>query len=359
VEIVSLSAIARRDWEAFVDTCDECWLYHHPVFLDLDDTHSRSFAVLHNGKVAGGCALYVNRSGFGKMLGGRYGPAGLALQPAATRRAYPLVREYLFETARKSGCHAIQMALPMLAPAYQSADYLDTHLYHLGFNNALRWGTLTHYTPSYTTIIDLALPLDEIWGKFSELVRRKCRDAAKTPFDCEFLQQTSDDAHWAAFLRNHEATMRRGGASALPESLLDRLRKLLAGGHAALINCKVDAEIVASLLLLTYKNSAFYFASGVQLAAYSAGFAAQLHWTAIQELQRRGFEKYEVGQFYPALRGVKLKSLGEFKRMFGGTKRPVLSGELVTQELRFLALDVLPAYGRKWAKSLYAALRRK
>lgn len=358
MKIVPLSAVATGEWEAFVDACDECWLYHHPAFADLVTPDSRSFALLDRGKVSGGCVLYVNRSGFGKVLGGRFGAAGLALLPDSARRSYPLVREHLFETARKSGCHAIQMGLPVLAPAYRQADYLETHLYHLGFTNTLRWGTLTHYTPSYTTVIDLGHTRDAIWGGFSELVRRKCRRASRISFVCDFLQQDVTDAAWAAFLRNHEATMQRGGGAPLPETLLGRLRELLVRNYAALINLRIGERTIASLLLLIYKQSAFYFASGTQPEAYKDGFAAQLHWTAIQELKYRRYERYEVGQFFPALQGTKLSQLGEFKRMFGGSKRPVLAGELVTQELRFLGLDLVPAYGRTWVKSMYDVLRK-
>ena len=358
MEIVPLSAVGVDTWAAFVDSCDECWLYHHPAFFDVASEDSRSFAVLDRGRIAGGCVLFVNRSGLGKMLGGRFGSSGLALRPEASHRAYPLVRNYLFESARKDGCHAIQMGMPALAPAYRSADYLDTHLCHLGFTNTLRWGTLTHYTPSYTTVIDLALPLDQIWRAFATSVRQKCAHASQVPFTHEFVQNGVTDEAWAAFVVNHQTTMRLGGTHSLPATLLARLRDLVAKGYGALINIGIGDTIAASLLLLTYKQSAFYFASGVRPDAYAGGFAAQLHWTAIHELKNRGFKEYEVGQFFPALRGTKLGHLGDFKRRFGGSKRAVLTGELVTQELRFLGLDLMPAYGKQWAKKIYRSVRR-
>jgi len=358
MEIVPLSSVRLSDWEDFVNDCDECWLYHHPVFLEMEDPQSMSFAVLDQGRVSGGCVLHLAHSGIGNVLSGGFGPDGLAFLPGVARRAYPLVREYLVERARRCGCHAVQMNLPILAPAYRNVEYLDTHLYRLGFTNTLRWGTSTHYTPSYTTIIELGLSLDDIFRQFSSSVRQKCQRASGISFSHEFLQQDATSLAWEAFLSNHDATMRRGGAQSLPAPLLMKMRQLLVKGFAALINFKADDRIFASLLLLTYKQSAFYFSSGVQSDAYDDGFSAQLHWIAVQELKRRGYERYEVGQFYPLLRGTKLHRLGEFKRMFGGNKRPVLAGELVTHELRFVGLDLGPAYGRKFLKGIYDSMRK-
>ena len=359
MEITPLSSISRTEWEAFVDGSDECWLYHHPLFADLDSSDSKSFVVMDHGRVCGGCLLYVNRSGFGKVLGGRFGAAGLALRSDLARPAYPLVLAYLYDVAEKTGSHAIQMVLPVLAPGYANAEYLDTHLYQLGFNSTLRWGLLTHYTPSYTTVIDLHLASEDIRAGFSTLVRRKCTRAARVAGEHEFLQSDVTDEAWSAFLRNHESTMRRGGDSPLGGALLGRLRGLFAHGFAALVNVRSGADVVASLLVLTYKRTAFYFASGLRDDAYRDGLSAYVHWIAIQELRRRGYERYEIGQFFPELRNVKLRQLGEFKRMFGGSKRPMLAGELVTNELRFVALDVLPAYGRKWAKAMLVSWRKE
>lgn len=358
MEIVALSDISEDTWAQFVDACEECWLYHHPLFLDLEANESRSFAVLDNGAIVGGCVLYVTGSGLGRVLCGRYGPAGLALLPHAHRRAYSVIKEHLIDTARRDKCHAVQMLLPALAPAYGNAEYLRTHLYHLGFSDSLRWGTLALYTPSYTTIIDLHKHEEEIFVGFAKSVREKCRLAQRVPFTAEFCEKAADAPAWEAFLRNHGFTMHRGNATPLNNQLMQRLRKLMDNGFAALVSLKVGGETRASLLLLTYKNAAYYFASGVLPAAYDDGFAAQLHWTAIQELKKRGFAKYEIGQFYPALRGTKLKDIGEFKRRFGGQPTRVLCGEFVTCGWRWFWLDVVPGHARSWLRSKRDSWRR-
>lgn len=359
MEIISLSDLPKEDWSAFVDECNECWLYHHPAFFDWKAPDSVSFALHENGKISGGCVLYINRSGLGKVLGGRYGPAGLALEAGAARRAYPLVRNHLVNIAKKHGCHAIQMGLPILAPAFGNSEYLDTHLYHLGFNNTLRWGDRTSYTPSYSTVIDLKLPKERIWQGFADSIRRKCRSASKFKFTIEFQQSDVSEYAWEAFKSNHSITMRRAGGESLPLPLLETLYQLLLKNLACLVGLRIGEEIVASLLLLTYKKSAFAFAIGVQNEAYRDGFAAQVRWAAVDELAQRGFEKYEVGSFFPALHGTKLQQLGEFKRRFGGEKRAVLAGEFVTDEFRFVGFDLIPAYTRKLAKSIYEAVRKE
>lgn len=347
LNIVPLAEVSAQEWERFVESSDECWLYHHPLFLDLHLTDSRSFALVENGKVMGGCILYVNRSGLGKVLSQRYGPAGLALSPNIARKAYPLVRQHLIETARADGCHAVQLGLPALAPRYAEPDYLDSHLYHLGFNNTLRWGTRTHYTPSYATVIDLRDSEAKIWAGFSELTKRKCRAASRIRFTVEVLQRDVSREAWDEFVVNNAATMRKSALPPVAPPVLSKLRAAMDRGCAALLHLRVGAVSKGSLLLLTYKSAAFYFASGVLPDAYKDGFAAQLHWSAICELKRLGFAQYEVGQFYPELKGTKLSQIGEFKRTFGGKKRSVLAGEMITNDMRFLCLDLLPAYARR------------
>lgn len=356
LRIVPLTALGEGQWADFVARCDECWLYHHPDFTDLNDRNCRAFGIVEGASIVGGGILYVNRSGLGKVLGHRYGAAGLAALPGIAARAYPMIKEHLIKVAREEGCHAIQMALPLLAPAHANAEYLDSHLCRLGFGDSLRWGTLISYSPSYSTVIDLDRSKDTIWREFSELIRRKCKLAARQAFEADFLQKGIEAADWDAFEGNHEATMLRGGAQALPANLRQRLHNLVLQGHAAVLNIKREGNTIASLLMLTYKRAAFYFASGLSEEAYRDGFAAQLHWSAIQELARRGYVAYEIGQFYPALAGTKLRTLGEFKRMFGGTKRRVMAGELVVNDTRMFLLDIAPAYLRQCYRNISASL---
>ena len=174
-----------------------------------------------------------------------------------------------------------------------------------------------------------------------------CKLATKQGFDVAFHQGNLTMEAWYAFEENHRHTMHRGGATELPAALRSRLEHLVRQERAAILNISRNGVVIASLLLLTYKRAAFYFASGVSPEAYKAGFAAQLHWSAIEELRRRSYQFYDIGQYFPALENAKLKSLGDFKRMFGGTKRRMLAGELVVSKARMLCLDLAPAYLRQ------------
>ena len=351
LRILPLTGVDEKAWAQFVEDCDQCWLFHHPDFFDISDPDSRSFAILDDDKIVGGCILMVNRSGLGRVLGYRYGGAGLAVRRRISSAEYSRIKNYIVDLARENACHAIQMNLPRLAPGNLGSSYLDTHLYQLGFGDSLRWGASPLYSPSFSTILDLAQSNDSIWRDFSELIRRKCKLAAKLGFDVEFLQNGAARSAWDAFERTHAQTMMRGGANELPSALRARLSKLVLNDKAAILNLSRYGDVIASLLLLTYKNAAFYFASGVVAEAYDSGFAAQLHWSAVEELRRRGYAIYEIGQYFPALGKSKLKSIGDFKRMFGGYKRRVLAGELVVNEARMFLLDLVPAHLRRCLKS--------
>ena len=350
IEIVPLNAIQTEQWRFFVDECDECWLYHHPDIAPIDDPDSRSFAILQSGELIGGCLLFVNRSGIGKVLGYRIGAAGLAMKNILTAEDYSEISKYLGQLACSNNCHAIQMLLPTLAPVNLKKNYLESHLAHMGFNNSLRWGTNIDYVPSYTTLIDLANSIDVIFNDFSKSPREKCKKFKKLHFEYKFFNEAVADNEWNNFVTNHNATLERSGGAPLSAKLILKLRGLLHSSRASLINVYFNLKCQASLLILTYKKSGFYFASGIQPEAYESGVSAYIHLLAIKELKSRSFEYYEVGQSFPTLKGTKINTLGEFKRMFGGYKHSVLVGELVVDKGRYIFLDLLPSHLRKFLR---------
>ena len=59
MEIVPLFKVPYEKWHTFVQNCDECWLFHHSAFQDLDDPNSQSFAIIEQERLVGGCILYV------------------------------------------------------------------------------------------------------------------------------------------------------------------------------------------------------------------------------------------------------------------------------------------------------------
>ena len=347
IEIIQLNKIPREQWRLFVDECDECWLYHHPDLAPLDDSDSCSFAIMQHGVLIGGCLLFVNRSGFGKVLGERIGAAGLAMKESLTAEDYSEILKYLKGIARISRCHAIQMPLPMLAPANRSRNYMESHLVSLGFNDSLRWGPNTEYVPSYTTLIELANSVDTIFNDFSKSPREKCKKFRKLDFEYKFFNEEVADNEWDNFVASHQVTLERSGGAPLSTQLLKKLRHLLRSSMAALINVYLSSKCQASLLILTYKKSGFYFASGIQPDAYESGVAGYIQLLAIKELKSRGFNYYEVGQSFPTLKGTKINTLGDFKSMFGGRKQPVLAGELVVEKGRYILLDLLPSHLRE------------
>lgn len=346
-QIIPLNFIPRQHWRSFVDECDECWLFHHPDLAPIDDPDSRSFALLRNGILIGGCILFINRSGLGKVLGYRIGAAGLALKVRLNAKEYSKISEYLRQIARSNNCHAIQIFLPSLSPANLQKNYLDSHLAKIDFNQSLRWGNNTDYVPSFTTIIDLEESLDSIFNKFSESICQKCKKFKKNAFEYRVLNGMVADNDWHDFVANHQATLERSGSPPLSTDLLVKLRGLVTNSLGVLINIYFDSKCQAGLLILTYKKSGFYFASGVNPETYQSGVAAYIHLLAIEELKSRGFKYYEVGQFYPTLTGTKLHTLGEFKRMFGGFKQQVLAGELIIDKGRYVFLDLLPSHLRE------------
>jgi hypothetical protein len=359
IHFLPFQEVSNQQWSQFVDDCEECWIYHKPELINIHLNDSRSFAIYNNNTIIGVCVLYVNKLFLGRVLGCRIGPAGLALKKNVPKNIHSLVFEHLQYLARENNCLAIEMSLCGLAKiGTSSSNYLSSHLGKLGFCIGLRYFG-TDYLPSFTSIIDLSNSYEDISRDFYDSVKQKCVRFAKYSYKYSCFEENIQRENWEEFEANHRATFEKTGAKPFTEQMFGYLYGLIKNGLALLLNVYVDGKCCASLFLITYKRRAFYFASGVQSEFYDSGVTAYIHQLAIIELKRKGYSLYELGQFYPtkSLEGTKIYSIGQFKKMFGGKKQMVLSGEYIFNESLHFLLILLPGYFRKLIRYFWKNIR--
>jgi len=329
-----------RAWSAFVDSCDEAWLPHRPEFLAASPEDC-SFSLRRNGELIGVCALARQRQGRAAAV--LYG-AGLAL--ASTVAFHDIVDDFraeLHALVARQGALAVQFNQPPLSPALAGRRYADSILMELGFSCGLRWGFNLDYVTGFHTVIELSHEMGAILKGFTKGNRAcvaRCRRLAAT---AEFSDAARfSDGHWDAFVNIHRATYARTGAAAFSEEHLARLKRHAQAGFIALAALRLDGELVAAILLETYKGGANYLAGGCRDDAQKLGAMVYLHFLAMERMKLAGYRYYCMGPSFPALRGTKMGAIGDFKRRFGGAKWDILAGELVTDRRLYWRRILLP-----------------
>lgn len=354
MEVISLKNIPRCDWASFVDNCDECWFFHHPEAQTVNDPAFQGFALCNAGKLQGLYILYARRILGTSILTYHAGAAALALDHNIQDNAtYEMITNHLTSLAKKNHCSAIYSILSMCAPANMNKSFEDSHLAKLGFKEGLPWGDSLTPSLSYTSIINLTLPIQKIYKDFYKTSKTKCKRALRLNLRVELISRENNDREWQNFINNHLATFQRSGGTAFNHIMLDWLKHLVFMGFAQLINFYHHQQCVASLLLITYKKRASYFASGIQPSYYDLGLPAYMHWVAIQAFADQGYEWYELGQSYPQLAPCKLHHLGQFKRTFGGIKPTILAGTFITSPVRYSTGLLAPKFAKKMLRPLW------
>src|SRR5437868_13055036 len=99
MEIQPLSPDRADEWDGFVESCQQAWLYHSTSWIAIESETTRcvAFLVRLDGRIVAICPIYVGRSRYAGVIGvntlntgrARSGPA-LAdnLSPSARRSVY-------------------------------------------------------------------------------------------------------------------------------------------------------------------------------------------------------------------------------------------------------------------------------
>ena len=330
-----------KDWDSFVETCDEAWLYHLSEFveeaggsqLEID----RSFSVWKNNEIVAVCVMCLLRREKVKLLTGP-GPALKADDKDLRKFCFTMIETI----ARKEGCAALRIRRSSLSPAFRGAQYVNSdlmeHGYTLGF-----WGEFQNFEVGCWIIADLRRDAGEILRSFTKGNRASVRRCEREGVVATWFDSTNiSDSAWREYETIHAETMARGGGRAsTPERNL-QLRSQIARGHALMINTYLGEECLSSAVLLIYKGAAYYEAGASSARGIELGAMPYTLFIALCGLSARGFDYLNVGPYVPSHLGGKWGAICEFKRRFATERWDLLVCEKVLNKNRYWWLLMTP-----------------
>ena len=306
MEIVEHKEIGDGAWDAFCDASPEAWLRHSSIgrrialALDAGNTDN-SCGVMREGVLVAVSPLITQpllESGgleFAFSINTRptdtHGLATPApalidtLRDPERQVLHALCMDEIDKRARRLGVARARMFVDSLAEVPVPVN-----------NPLLMFG----YADASTTTSVIELQKDEA-SLLKNMSKGHRLDVAFAERQNYKVAVSDDENAWKDFLSLHPRMQKRQGLLAL---------------------MYVEDRCVAGALAVTYKRGAYYGMSAMNEAPRGAGQLIQ--WRIMQELKRRGFQKYDMG--WQTGSSEKEAAIASFKRHFGGTPTPLWYG---------------------------------
>jgi hypothetical protein len=159
-------------------------------------------------------------------------------------------------------------------------------------------------------LLDLSEP--ELFNAFSKNHKRSIRKAKKA--DLTFTQSTSFDDYQTHIRLMESSVTRRGdrGESVILPQANDFDFRLLSHGAAELFQARSDAEVLASILILTSKTCGYYHSAGTSPEGMKSGASPFLISEVASALASSGRDWLNLGGADPEAEGLR-----RFKKGFG------------------------------------------
>jgi hypothetical protein len=322
--------LGRNQWDAFVDSADEAWLWHR---YDLQDALATwrgqtdlGFAVLDS-RTHEVLALLPLHCTSGKLyrvvpwntLRSTGGPAFKNNLGSKQRfQLIEFIHRFLLGLARQHRAFEIDLMLTALAPAFRGAacPRVNPLLDFVGCQNML----------TQTYMLDLHVPEDVLRSKYSALTRRELKKIERESIDIREARGTDD---LALYYQLHRETYERTG---VPPHPLEYFRYIfevfIPQGLSRVIFLMREGKVIAAQNTGFYKGGGVYW-MGASRSEKSGGENRLLFQDQFDYGRKTGIEWYEVGEAFPNAPSGKLKGLNDFKRSFGGEMYPIYRGRLV------------------------------
>jgi hypothetical protein len=327
---VDRSEVGVRNWDAFVDECDEAWLWHRRdlqrALTLLRPSDDVGFTVTDEaGSLVAVVPLHVvHRSLLGRPLKRLESFGGPAVAFALSKRQRDHVRDVIqatmVELADKERATRIDVMLSPLAPAFAPGRGTSV-------NPLLEWGYQN--TLTQTWVVDLADDADSRWTRYSQNARQEVRKAAAR----STIREASGLQDLDCYYRLHAETYARTGARPHPFEYFETIfRDLVPKGMARVLFAVVGDEVVAAQNTGLYKEAAVYW-TGASATDREGGENRLLCHEQVTRAAAEGRRWYEMGEAFPGTTDQKLAGLSGFKRSFGAELHPLFRGRLRTRPL--------------------------
>lgn len=217
---------------------------------------------------------------------------------------------------------ALSKLLPILARhhvrtlAIEPDSTMNHAAFHAWVRKAKKYIRINtdYYLQTKTIRVDLRLPEQEIFDRFTEAKRRAVRRAEKHGIT---IMKTNDIGAFIP-LKNRSA----GLLGFITTHGLDKLWSVLPAANKSMLLAKHNGRLVAGIFLLFWGQVAYYWVAGALPEGKKLFAPTYLVWEALKESKRRGCRSFDfIGVWDERLpsKNHAWKGFTKFKEGFGGT----------------------------------------
>lgn len=351
VNFKKISEINLEQIINFVNTSEDAWLDHHPLYWGLYGDISHSFALIENGLIKCICIFALGRLGYTDIMTG----PGFAFQNNPSKYLLKECKRHLYQIATDLKISAIYWMRPPETNISKTFVGFDPQFDVMGFCENFPWAGVSHFIPARSVILEYGTDV----SCFSNITKghKSAYSRACKMNNLDFVIFEGDRAvdMIDVFLLLQDNTFFRTTKSPYPQKNTTALVNMLISGFAKLAFVKLNDEFIATAFVMVYKDCARYYAGGSNKTSLEIGGSVFLHISISNYLSDHKFKSYNMGSYFPTLSSGKMKQIGDFKKSFGGTKYRIVSGLLITNPPKFFWLGILVVE----IKSLMIGLRNK
>jgi len=350
--IMNYNELETKLWNDFVDSSDDCWLFHRSELIDLNEqlgNENLSFAIFNNGKIIFICPIFLHKkrrylgllkiNSFKSDMG--MGAAGIAFAPNLSQKVklkiWEIALEYLVTMAKKYSalCFDVFHATLSNNVLNPSTEYNNPYA-RFGFCNRRAYGFDTTLSwPTLNLIVDLSKSTKQLYSNISKTGKHSIKKAVNN----EIKLSVNPENYKESFQHILYKTYERTGASKATINFYDYISTVLhkKGFCDFLFADHPDKERVAGVVVMKYKNNVNYFAGGSLIEYLDMGTNYFLQWEIIKRYRSKNYKFYELGRYFPHLpKTSKQYGIGTFKRKMGPIETEIWQGSLLFNPNKYM-----------------------
>jgi hypothetical protein len=332
ISIRQRSEIDPLQWDKFVDSSPQAWLWHSWDSQDAIDTwpgkSDLSFAFVdeeQTGEIIAIMPLHKVDQRIANVVRNCIleSTGGLAYLPNLSKRQIEIVNkksmDYILNLANKESAESIDITLTPMAPKYRGINCPRVNpLIDLGFQNI----------STQTYILELNGSIEPIWKNMEGYCRTHIRKAERSGV---IIREANDKKDLEIYYNLHCETYNRTGVKPHPKAYFQKIwDSFVSQGKAKVFFAELDGKVIAADNEAVYKKAiSGWTAAGINNIV--PGVNNLLHWHAIKWAIENSFEFYECGEGFPGEKRGKRKGLTDFKKSFGGILFPFFRGQYINK----------------------------
>ena len=322
--VTVLDATNRREWEQLISSCKQSTFFHTfdsaTLFRCMGQTPVH-WGLWLDGELAVVWPTHLLSAFGGKVL---RVSAPATIEGVDATQLHRLVSHIVDATKKEGAFH-------------WSADIrVDSPFLEL----APRCGFESWPSRMCTYVVNTTVGHDLLWKQLASVARTGVRQARKHGLD---VKQAQDPEDIRTFISIYHSTMERLHAPdySNDESLVSLLSVLIPEGKAKLFTAHDRESMVAGLVLLLHKQTAYWWIGGSTAESWKMRPNELLLWSIMEWASNSGLREFDLGGA-PVRRG---HGLHLFKRHLGGQRVDMTHLHLPLNAMKDFLVDSLVSSG--------------